>query len=256
MKYTNFTQILVWSLGILILFSCTIEKRRYLKGYYVGVKNRTEFKKINSVIENNFFHSLSQKEFRLNANYSKSEIYLTEKLESGHHSSTIPVNITQNKKYILNDTCKDELIFKNGERLKVKIVEITPYVVRFYNCTLGSAYVSEISKNDLSLILPHEGKAELIDTPHNNNSTNTNNSEGKGRKIHDEILIGLGLFSILGIFGAIYVLIRYKRVRNEILSNPDKYHGKKLWDLLFYLAIGYVAVALLYILINYVIFEI
>lgn len=149
----------------------------------------------------------------------------------------------------MNDTCKDELVFKNGERIRVKIVEITPYVVRFYNCSLQSPYVSEIPKNDLSVILPHNGKAELIDSQNNNkpNNASNKNSGGSGTKFHDEVLIGLALFALLGIVGAIYILIRYKPVRNEMLANPDKYQGKTLWDILFYLSIGCISLALLYI---------
>lgn len=141
------------------------------------------------------------------------------------------------------------MIFKNGERLKVKIVEITPNVVRFYNCSLGSPYLSEIPKSDLSVILPHEGKAEFLNNSDNQKKTQTSNSSlsNMNAELHEEILIGLILFLLVMPVGAIYNVIRYKKVKAEILSNPGKYEGLALWNVLFGCSISCLVLIAIYL---------
>jgi hypothetical protein len=250
----HFWYLFIWTFGALVIISCTLEKRRYFKGYYIGKRTHFENPKTNSNGEKKSFYSLKQKEINPSAVYPSEDIVSVDKSNLNNHSKNNQLPKEPKIKCFFNDTCKDELVFKNGERLKVKIVEITPSVVKFYNCTLGSPYISEIPKQDLSVILPHNGHAEFIDSQSNNNSKKTDNSTGGGTKIHEEVLIGLALFAILWFVGVAYILVRYKPVRNEILSNPDKYHGKKLWDVLFYLSIAYIAIVLLYIFFIFVIF--
>jgi hypothetical protein len=231
-----------------------LEKRKYFKGYYIGKRHHLESNKFNFFDEKKSFPLFQQSKINLFHPPSSEDVIYSSKSNISYQNTYNQLIVKPKKKNNSNDTCKDELVFKNGERLKVKIIEIMPNVVRFYNCTLGSAYVSEVPKNDLSLILPHEGKAEFIDSASNSNSKKTNNVAGCETKIHEEVLIGVALFAILWLVGVPYILIRYKPVRNEILSNPDKYHGKKLWDVLFYFALAYIVIALLYIFIIYIFF--
>lgn len=232
----NYPTILFWAFWTLVLFSCTLEKRRYFKGYYIGKRHHSESVKVNSNVEKNSFYSLKGKEYYLNTIQSNENIITSDKSNNENQNDKNQYFIKSKKNYILNDTCKDELIFKNGERLKVKIVEITPYVVRFYNCSLGSPYLSEIPKNDLSVILPHEGKAEFLDNkPSNQTNIQTNNTSYSSidRELHEEVLIGLILFLATMPMGAIYNVIRYNKVKAEILANPNKYEGIILWNVLF-----------------------
>jgi hypothetical protein len=246
----KYPTILFWAFWALIVFSCTLEKRRYFKGFYIGKKKHFETVKVSSNDEKKTFHSLKQKAINLSYLYSTEEIFSTDKSNTLNEYSEHQLLIKPKKINILNDTCKDELIFKNGERLKVKIVEITPNVVRFYNCSLGSPYLSEIPKSDLSVILPYEGKAEFLDNnssnqnnPQKNNSSNTSWSA----ELHEEVLIGLILFLLIMPVGAIYNIIRYKNVRAEILANPNKYEGKILWDVLFGCSISCLVVIAIYL---------
>lgn len=246
----NYPTILFWAFWALVVFSCNLEKRRYFKGYYILKRHPYEVVKVNSYDKKKSFQTLKQKEIKLNDLHPSEEIFSADKSNTYHKNSYNQLFIKPKKNHILNDTCKDELIFKNGERLKVKIVEITPYVVRFYNCSLGSPYLSEIPKDDLSVILPHEGKAEFIENNYNaqkNYPNNQSSSSSMNTELHEEVLIGLILFLLIMPIGAIYNVIRYNNVKAEILANPNKYEGKILWDVLFGCSISCLVVAAIYI---------
>ncbi|MCX8080459.1 MAG: hypothetical protein N3F09_04390 [Bacteroidia bacterium] len=261
MRDKNYPNFLFWAFWILVLFSCSLEKRRYFKGYHICRSKQTAIAKL-SVKEqageikkpaDNHEQAIILK------NYSPEEGVLTIEADKNEvlRKHILYGNFSK-KVSLLSDTCKDELIFKNGERLKVKLVEITPYVVRFYNCKSSTEYVSELPKSDLYMILPHNGKAEIIDDNINHKSTNSKSTSSIGQtNLHEEILIGLILLLTTTLVGAVFILIRYKAVRNEILSNPDKYHGLTLWDILFYFSIGCISIiALIFLFILVMIFSI
>jgi hypothetical protein len=243
-----YTRIVIYTfLTLIFSLSCGIQKRKYFSGYYISKSS----KKTGSSEKND---TKNQKRIHTLCNAGKEDdiTYFTASNQNVITQEIKEDKIVLIKKKILlpKDSCQDELIFKSGERIKVRILEISTHLVRFQNCDLPDGMISEVSKNELSVILPQKGKAILLDKePEKNKSVNSQSgsvsNETKPR-IHPEILIGLLLMVLYFFPFILFTTLRYKAVRKEIINNPDKYKGLILWDIMFGISLAFILLLMLF----------
>jgi len=153
------------TLSLLLFFSCTVQKRRYQKGFYVSRGSVIPAEERNS----------SNKKIN-----QQPELTLTADAGSGKIDLSL-VQQNQTPKIGEEDSC-DVLIFRDGTELRVKVTEVGTSEVRYKRCdnVTGPNYVSR--KSDLFLIRYANGMKELMkeEAPKPENPTPRYNQPDRG----------------------------------------------------------------------------
>lgn len=210
-------------LPLIILFSCSVQKRKYQKGFYVSSKSYT--KKEKTVVSKKVDRSedLALKPGTLVKEFNNELEASADKKISLLNNNSPLVNLTK------DEPC-DKITFKNGDELNVKILEIAPFDIKYKKCDTpdGPSYI--IKKSTVFMITYANGtkevfKAEPEVKPSNNNNNSNNN---KGPTIHEAAVISL-VTSITGFvlfFGSIPAIIFGGVALRKINREPQKYSGK------------------------------
>lgn len=139
---------LIYSLALLFLVSCSVQKRHYRKGYYfdgLGAKSNSSVKKQVQPLVNAAFEAPPAIAFVQN-----------------HGESNVQTFVS--KQRIPTDSC-DVLVFRDGTEILSKITEISEQQVRYKRCDNleGPTYVSD--KSDLFMIKYGNGTREVMKAP-------------------------------------------------------------------------------------------
>ena len=205
-----------------------IQKRKYTEGYHSNLAWRKirkdskstekDFSKLNidkskSVNTLDFLQSLTpsntHRKFLYTENISKSQegknVYLLASKEvviTGQEnlklSNKIEKIVSHKKTKLINsifleDSC-DNIIFKNGEEVAVKIIEITPDIVKYKKCNnLGGPLIS-VKKSELLLIRYQNGSKEMFSDIIDESISK---SDKEKVKLFSALSIGFSLSSIL-----------------------------------------------------------
>jgi hypothetical protein len=237
-------------LSICILFNaCTVKKRSYQKGYYldwafkkqptVCAKALAAAQKSSSTITLSLSTSLKINSVE-GRHIEKTEIAI--KPESTPKKTNDPENTTasvlknetdyfsfKNKPFIdLQDSCGDEMLFKNGDLLKVKVLEITEYVIKYKRCDNLNGAIYTVGKEKIHSIKYLNGYKETIEPPpiqKPNQGRATKNGE-KGYP--SEVIWAAVLPFILGGIGVFFSMYFAIKAKKKILTYPDRYKGLNL----------------------------
>ncbi|MEI8137414.1 MAG: DUF4190 domain-containing protein [Bacteroidota bacterium] len=244
---------LLFIFSLIFLFSCSIQKRKYQKGFYVSSQKHTKHiqkdKTINSKTENIILKTISLP--LTNNNY-------LEVSASADAKIGILTNHFYNKKNIEPDSLCDKITLKNGEEIKVNVLELTPALIKYKKCNEPESPLYIVKKSDVFKIKYSNGSQELMDEevkkipPATNNPNILNNDYKEQTKTHPLAIWAfvfsiLGLIPFLGIFTSIRAIIYAARALKAIRLNPTEYKG----DLLAYIALvlGIIGLAFLFLLI-------
>ena len=139
---------ILYSLALLLLVSCAVQKRHYRKGFYVASTKPAAQKK---VPEGAVFN-LKKPGFTLPTAPSEPV------------SQTIFAVETIKKQTVSTDSC-DVLVFRDGTEILAKITEINESQVRYKRCdnVEGPTYVTE--KSDLFMLKYSNGTREVMPAP-------------------------------------------------------------------------------------------
>ena len=212
-----------------IVSSCTMEKRHYLSGYYIHSKNVKEENKDENIKTQFSQNKLTKQKdsVRLNTinnandnsknlNYSEKGIIPDNEEEKNkemlastdnnqiYFSTTIPL-VGNNKTSQLLDSC-DNIIFKNGDEIAAKIIEIGIDNITFKKCDYQDGPTIVIKKADVFMIKYKNGTKAVF-------STNTENLKkeykGKGSTGYSvgSFIFGIsGLLVLAIIFGPLAII--------------------------------------------------
>lgn len=244
---------LLYILPYLLLVSCSVQKRKYQKGFYVSSNNKhhktssihLKKEKVNEslVLKTNFTHITTDQEQVFTASVDNKATIIK------RSSSPLLSRIT--------DSLCDILTLKNGEEIKVTILELTPALVKYKKCGDPESPLYIAKKSDVFKIKYANGSVEVFNIEENKpfpkKDQNTSNSDYKGPlKTHPLAIWAfvyaiLGLIPFLGIFTSVRAIIYGFQALQTIRSNPTEYKG----DLLATAAIviGIIGLALLLLLI-------
>ncbi len=216
------------SLLMALLFtSCSVSKRSYRKGYHV------EWAFSKKKVESN--RSSTAAPVVAESDPLESEIALA---SSG---SALDVGDIKRSLTLSSDTCGDKVIFKNGDIITAKVIEITDDKIKYKRCDNIEGPLFVVSKTAVHSIRYVNGVTDIIEPPAYNNNGTPNNGQTPGnadndykgvQKTHPKAIAAL-LLTITGfypliILGWILGLIFAVKAQKEIIANPKRYKGLKL----------------------------
>lgn len=243
---------LLYILPLLILFSCSVQKRKYQKGFYVSNTHHQKkaTKTLNKEIEN---EKLVLKTTILSLN-TNAEAELTASINNNTpFLERKPLPLLSRT----NDSICDIITLKNGDEVKVTVLELTPALVKYKKCGDPESPLYIAKKSDVFKIKYSNGSVEVFNSeekkPIQNNDQNPSSNDRKEPlKMHPLAIWAfvyaiLGLIPFLGIFTSIRAIIYGFQALQSIRYNPTEYKG----DLLATTAIvlGIIGLAILLLLI-------
>lgn len=244
---------LLFTLCILFLVSCSVQKRRYQPGFYVSNRpTQHHLKPIKKEV-----HSIVQENER-----SAPQPEQLMALGSMSNDLALALTTSFNKKNESVDSC-DVLMFRDGTEISGKISEVSATEVRYKRCDNLEGPTFVTLKSDLFMIKYSNGTREVMKEevskvqksgPSNNNgSGNTNYHQNSlGQPTHPAAIaaffLGIGpfvlsfflrlittvaplfplLYILIAVIAPILALIAAKRFRKADRENPEAYKGKGL----------------------------
>ena len=218
-------------LPILLLFNCSIQKRKYQSGYFLSW-NKHLNKNDLSIAKNE-----KQKEFNVYKNEIKSNNTDFEKDITTFADNKINIIFNNSIKNNLAfpDSC-DEIIYKDGSEIKAKITEINTSEIRYKKCDFidGPTFVD--NKNKVFMIKYANGTSEMFktekaveyyngkiiqDSQKNNDIVKKTNPFSKA-----SIIFGILGYYPLFLIGPILAIVFGIIAKQDIKSEPYKYNKK------------------------------
>ncbi len=238
--------ILITSFLLILLTSCSYQKRLYRNGFYVEKKHPTystnqKTVKTTLIYQQNIPIKIRQPE-NIQQKTSDNKILA----DASHKTSLITTKYY--KKSLQEDSICDKMLLKSGDDYLVKVLEITDTEIKYKKCNTlnGSIYI--INKSKVYLIQYANGTTEHIISNSSNSieknkasSAHHNNTNKKVRKHHRfyfaAVLWTLSSFST-SIIGLIFGMFSARRAIWEIKQNPDLYKGIVEMYIIMYLCLG------------------
>ena len=221
---------LLYILPLIILISCSVQKRKYQKGFYVSNpkqqkhvqknvsgKQKKETENDNLISKTNTLQTYNSLDIDLSASLNNKTISLAK----------VHLPLLTNE----NDSLCDILVLKNGDEVKAKVLEISPIEIKYKKCTMPEGPLYVVKKSDVFMIKYANGTKEVIKSEAaESNNTPTNNYNGP-LKMHSYSILAF-VFSILGfitygllsILAIIFANMAIKKIRQE----PNIYNGEPL----------------------------
>ena len=221
---------LLFILPLIILISCSVQKRKYQKGFYVSNhkqqkhvqknvsgKQKKETENDNLISKTNTLQTYNSLDIDLSASLNNKTISLAK----------VHLPLLTNE----NDSLCDILVLKNGDEVKAKVLEISPIEIKYKKCNMPEGPLYVVKKSDVFMIKYANGTKEVIKSEAaESNNTPTNNYNGP-LKMHSYSILAF-VFSILGfitygllsILAIIFANMAIKKIRQE----PNIYNGEPL----------------------------
>lgn len=222
-------------LPFLILLSCSVQKRKYQKGFYVSnLKYKKNIQIHTGPVSKKEMENepLVLKTIPLQKEFSDNELLL---VSAGNdiNLSNSPVSM---RKLINPDSLCDKIILRNGDEFLVKVLEITPNDVKYKKCDSpdGPLYVAK--KADVFMITYANGTKELFKSESTQASTQNQNAQTntykRPKKTHPMAILAL-ISGILGIWpltglASILAIIFGNFALKKIRQYPDQYKGQTM----------------------------
>jgi hypothetical protein len=242
---------------ILMLFliaSCSVQKRQYMKGYYLSWNKQKKQNK----------RTADEQPVQTNQEHKPVEQLLA---SSEKGLERLPVIAPAIRLFEVEEC--DILLLHNGDEIKVKVTEITPKEIKYQVCGDAKGKVISIDKSKVFMIKYPNGKNEVIKSEESETKVKKTpervdyQTAHRSKKMQPFSLIGFifailavfslaifglsfGFFAVPAIFGVLAVLCGLIAIV-FIKKNPDKYKGKAMAVLaiIFGLIFGGISLAFL-----------
>ena len=210
---------------VVSLFSCSVQKRKYNKGYYVDWKSNTHKKDITK--------KETKKSLKKTEVDDAPETHVlpknTELVASS--SEKLTLQKPQRTRSIFDEPC-DILIFKDGTELRVKLEEVRPRELKYRECDVIDGPLYTVEKSKVFMVKYANGTKEVFKTEAIEPSKPTPNQhqynqgykplKTNGLAIASLVLGLLGIYP-LSIITGIPAIICATLALNQIKSEPYKY---------------------------------
>ena len=237
---------LLYVLPFILLFSCAVQKRKYMKGFYVD--NHKTFQKSRDYKYFNTIETNARTTFSLTNNKNECDNY---NLEASANNKITP-NTKSSIFSLPKDSACDMIIFNNGNEVSAKVLEITSIEVKYKKCEFADGPLYVANKTDIFMIKYANGLKDVFKSSEkleyhvqNSNSKKTSFTNYK-KKIQPLSILSV-VFGVLGIWplpiigGILAITIGNKAIK-LIDKNPEIYRGKDLANVGKYL--GYIFLSL------------
>lgn len=216
---------------LILLFSCNVQKRKYQKGYYVNWDKHQH--KTGGTVQGSKITKVKPESKKSFGPEKQIDLPIENVLVSAKNEAAfidlLPKETIQLKK---DENC-DDLIFKDGSEIKVKVIEITSTEIKYKKCDFpdGPNYV--VKKSEIFMVKYANGTREVFKTE---NQTATNNQQStrgsKYLKTHPMAIASL-IMGILGVWpltalASIFAVIFGNIALRKIREAPTVYKGEGL----------------------------
>lgn len=228
-------------ISFLVLEGCTVKKRAYTKGYYID----WAFMKRDKDKGNQIYKE--QKTGRNTETSAVAEVGSNE-LKSNEDISILAtagknpeINFAEKRVFSIEPECGDVIVFRSGDSLKVKVLEITEDVIRYKRCDNLEGPLFTVSKGKVASIqyvngLKEAFKAEQSVSPQASGPASVAGSpqvkkpvDRSGAKVHPLALVAF-IFAVLGLLLPIPFTIASLLVAPTALKRiaqwPARYKGE------------------------------
>lgn len=221
--------LIICSVLFIAFSSCTVQKRLHSNGYSIHWNSKRYISKTD--VNNEEFEK-SSAEVKLQDNYdlasSQQEIDLVIENQFLKIKSNVNSSDFKFKESIDSSKC-DLILFKNGDEILAKVLEITPAEVKYKRCDNIEGPTITVNKSSVFSLTYANGSKEIMKTEifgTNNSNINENNSQNKkkGLAIASLVLGIVGFFFGGGLLGLIFGAIQLSLIRKY----PNEYGGKTM----------------------------
>ena len=224
----------------ILLFSCSVQKRKYQKGFYVSShKTITVTKKDNQPGSQK--EKQSKQPVAKTVSVPQSE---NDNVEASVNKTIIPTKKEAPPTLLFHrDGPCDVIVLKNGVEINARILEVSPIEVKYKKCDLPDSPLYIAEKSDIFMIKYANGTKDVFKTDEKKNSelnsgagSNSNNNNhtsvngGKGKETHELAILALA-FGIAGFvigIGSIPAIIAGNAALRKIKAQPDRYEGEDM----------------------------
>jgi hypothetical protein len=215
-------------LPFLLLLSCAVQKRKYQKGFYFS---RAQAPKGTVIAKKEVTRQAADIHEQKTVPASEVETEI-ETASAGQAAG-----LTERKKQLIafEGDC-DDIIFRNGDEVRGKVMEITDQEIKYKKCDFPDGPLYSVKKSAIFMIRYANGTKEtfktepLIKSGRTDNSSSANGSPAARKEIHPYAIMAL-VAGILGIFlllPAIAAIILGDAGMRRIKAQPDKYEGHEM----------------------------
>lgn len=230
MFYQNTKQMkkILFIIPLILLFSCSVQKRKYQKGFYVSnQKTKNHTKKENTRPLKN--------EIRSENLVTKPLVFsLEDKFQASLDNSIQLLKISKYPTFITEkeDSC-DIIFLRNGDEVSAKVLEISPIEVKYKKCNLPDGPLYIVKKSDVFMVKYLNGTKEVFKTEVAPVNSSPEENGYKGPKKTNPWAIASLIFGILGIYplvgiGSVLAIIFGSLALNQIKERPNKFEGEAL----------------------------
>jgi TM2 domain-containing membrane protein YozV len=194
---------------VILVTSCTIEKRHYMPGYHVnriGNKPITETKQINKQFNQptNFAETKTQvinvEEPVLFA--SEEELVFTPQESKNFTQIPSSINNTVKLPITVENEC-DLIILRNGNEISAKVLEVGQNEVKYLLCENLNGPTYTKNKSEILKIKYVNGTSTIFEQSNQQNSSNSNNPlvNNSDNPNDKNLLVAIILWALLGVLG-------------------------------------------------------
>jgi hypothetical protein len=214
-------------LAVIILASCSVNKRVYRKGYYVDWAHGKREVREHKIISDQII-------VKQNKPVVTEEVVSVNKVEvvsANVQKNDVSFILKTNKTQLPDEECGDLINFRKGRPVKAKVIEITPIEVKYKRCDDLNGPLFVVMKNDIYSIKYLSGREDHFFTEYNQ-------SPGMldlGKKHHPMALTVTGFAIASCLFGpltAIICLLLIPSAKRAVLKSGDKYDKEGSLDLI------------------------
>lgn len=124
----------------------------------------------------------------------------------------------------------DMLLFRSGEEVSVKVLEIGTQEIKYKKCDNQQGPTISVLKSDVFMITYANGskdvfKAESNPTTSNDNTSTTNNNSSNTPAQTNGLAVASLIFGLLGFIPVLGLIFGLNALR-QINNNPGKYTGR------------------------------
>lgn len=219
--------LLTFLITILIGFSeCTVNKRLYNNGYSVSW-NKLPPKSIKNPESQKVEAKIKKTEPTVELDEAEADVPLSASLDNGNPEI---INHHYKPKPIIIDSCGDVMTMRNGDEIKIKVLEINPKTVKYKTCDNLDGPIMVTNIENVFMIKYLNGKKEIFEKEIEKPKTEDDYIAPKvvQPRIYNAFAIAsfvcacsffLYITPILSIIFGIIALHQFK-------NNPEKYNGK------------------------------
>lgn len=181
----TFKVLLLFTFGFLLLYSCSTNRQLYISGYKTSNKIEKEDSKQYASKKNiQNTKDLHRTELSLEENNNDFDNRLSTSTDNDLSFLAFSSNHKLNLKPKQENEC-DEIILKNGDELKGKVVEITETVIKYRRCNNLTGPIYSIPKADVFLIKYPNGTRDVF-VENEKSASNQDSSEEKSEALVDK----------------------------------------------------------------------